>query len=200
MICPICHKKMMEKKASDKLLYYCDYCNFLTKGESLEPILERKRYDNHICDSSYLEYMEGVYSKIKEYIKPNLALDFGCGKIHALADILVKNGFDCDYYDKYYFSELPTKKYDTIILIEVIEHILYLNELFEKLASLLNSKGRLIIMTNFIPESIDNWWYLRDNTHVNFYSLKAFLELKKKYNYKLIYSDNSSLVVLEKND
>lgn len=48
------------------------------------------------------------------YLKGNI-LDYGCG-FGTDADILMKNGVSqVDKYDKYYFPDLPEKKYDTII-------------------------------------------------------------------------------------
>lgn len=198
MICPICKKKMIEKKALNKPLYYCSACIFLTKGKTVSETLEKNRYDSHVCDAGYLEYMQRVFTKIEPYIKGNKILDFGCGKIHALANILKENNYDSFYYDKYYFANPLEDKYSTIILIEVIEHILDVEELFTLLLKHLDINGRLIIMTNFIPSDISNWWYLRDITHINFYSITAFKSLAKRYGFKLVFNDDKSLVVLEK--
>ncbi len=147
----------------------CLNCGFLTKVDKLSESLEKRRYDFHVCDDKYLNYMNDVVNLISPFLKEGSCLDFGCGKIHALSDILNARGISCSYYDLYYF-DLPLDIYDNIILIEVFEH---LHEPYEELMKLfkhLRSGGKIIIMTKPYIDSYleNNWWYLRDSTHYSF--------------------------------
>lgn len=158
---------LFEKITINKNEYeLCKSCGYLRKISNLSSKEEKERYDNHVCDLGYLEYMEGVYKKIKPHIK-GVSLDFGCGKIHALADLINKDS-KCYFYDLYYYPELPKISFDTIILIEVFEHIKDVYNLMLELKNMLNENGRIIIMTMVKKYPLEKWWYLRDSTHVSF--------------------------------
>ena len=144
----------------------CKSCGYLRKVIIPSKKEEKDRYDNHICDSGYLEYMSRVYQKIKPYVIGE-CLDYGCGKIHALADLISKDT-PCQFYDLYYYPNKPSGFFDTIILIEVFEHVYDIYSLMIELKRMLKEKGRIIIMTQVKKEPLDKWWYLRDITHVSF--------------------------------
>lgn len=147
----------------------CTRCGLLQKTVFLTPDSEKERYDKHICDDKYLGYMETIFNKLKNHLKKGISLDYGCGQVHALSDILNKNGYLCDYYDLYYYPELKNKTYDNIILIEVFEHLKEPYEEINKLKSLLKKDGKIIIMTKVYDNvDLNNWWYLRDKTHYSF--------------------------------
>ena len=79
----------MNKLSLDRYdLYQCPVCEFVKKKNILSSCLEKARYDQHVCDSGYLKYMNNVYDKIKAYLNDGISLDYGCGQIHALSDIL----------------------------------------------------------------------------------------------------------------
>lgn len=156
----------------------CNSCGYLRKNTYLSSKEEKERYDNHICDLGYLKYMEGVYQKIKPYIM-GVSLDYGCGQIHALADIINKES-KCLFYDLYYYPNMPENTFDTIILIEVFEHIKDIYKLMVDLSLMLNPKGRIIIMTQVKKYPLSSWWYLRDSTHVSFVDIKTMEVLADK--------------------
>ena len=190
----------MNKLSLDRYdLYQCPVCEFVKKKNILSSCLEKARYDQHVCDSGYLKYMNNVYDKIKAYLNDGISLDYGCGQIHALSDILVSNNRMCDYYDLYYFNKLENKLYDNIILIEVLEHIFEpLDELI-KIKSMLNKNGRIIVMTGFVPKDFSNWWYLRDSTHVSFFKESSIKKLADLLDMDLdIYQDENIFVLKNK--
>lgn len=197
MFCQFCGSKYQISKNKNSEYYYCPKCQHLLKKSSLTSAEEKARYDLHICDENYWLYMNEVVKLIKPFLKGKEILDFGCGKLKAIEEIL-KAEYELTSYDLYYYPHLETKKFDTIILIEVIEHIKDTKKLFNELKKMLNSHGRLVIMTNFLPSDYTNWWYLRDKTHINFYSLNFFNVLASIFNLKIIYTNNKNLIVLEK--
>ena len=145
----------------------------------LNPTEEKQRYDMHICDEGYKKYMYNVYLSIQNYVSGK-CLDYGCGQIHYLADILNQNGFETDYYDLYYYNHEINDLYDTIILIEVFEHILDIEDLMIKLKGLLKPNGKIIIMTKKKEYPLEKFWYLRDTTHVSFVDEKTMFFLAQK--------------------
>lgn len=195
MIC-FCKNAMKKININGILFYECPHCGFMSKSIVLSSDCEKKRYDQHVCDDGYLKYMNKVYINIKDYIKEGISLDFGCGQIHALSDILNANNYKCDYYDLYYFNnDNKNKVYDNIILIEVFEHIKDIYNLLLDLKMHLNQNGRIIIMTKKKPANLNNWWYLRDITHISFIEDKTMEHLAKLLNMKLdIISDRSLFI------
>lgn len=194
MIC-FCKDKMEEIIINKNEYFKCNNCGYLMKKNILSDELQKKRYDSHICDASYYEYMNKIYASIKNYIYGSSILDYGCGKVHALSDILNSNGYHCSYYDLFYYPNLENKKYDSIILIEVFEHILEPYKLLNNLKEMLNKNGKIIVMTKPIIQDINNWWYLRDTTHVSFVEARTMKKLADMLLMKLLYIEELSLFV-----
>jgi len=198
MDCP-CGFKMNLININKNKYFYCNNCGYLKKEVVLSSEKQKERYDYHVCDDKYLAYMNDVFNQIKEFIIGNKVLDFGCGKIHALSDIMNNNGFDSYFYDLFYYPSFPSDLYDSIVMIEVFEHLDNpLDELL-KLKYFLAKGGRFIIQTKMYPKKLDNWWYLRDTTHVSFVNEVTIDEWAKILNMKLI-SLNGDIFVLERID
>ena len=197
MIC-FCGNKMTNLKINNINYNLCPNCKFLSKNINLTEKEEKDRYDLHVCDDKYIEYMNSIYEKINKYLIDGKSIDYGCGKIHILADIFKKNYKKCDYYDYYYYDKELNNPYDNIILIEVFEHIKDIYNFMIKLKSLLNDNGRIIIMTKRYPDNLENWWYLRDITHVSFVKNETMEVLAKMLNLKLIIDNELDLYVFIK--
>ncbi|MDE5856057.1 MAG: class I SAM-dependent methyltransferase [Anaeroplasmataceae bacterium] len=157
-----------EAKIQDVPVEICPLCGLITKKRSISLEEERKRYDAHICDEGYVKYMQSIFSKISPFIQ-GIVLDYGCGKIHLLSDILCEQGFNSKFYDLHYYPELPKQTFDTIILVEVFEHLKDPYDELIHLEKMLNSKGRIILVTKPYDDiDMNKWWYFRDITHVSF--------------------------------
>jgi hypothetical protein len=102
----------------------------------------------------------------------------------------------------YFYPEINYKntKYDSIILEEVIEHLKDPISALKDLILLLNDNGRLIIRTNLITDKINlnNWWYLRDITHISFFEFKTFETICELLTLKIIYCNSKDLIILQK--
>ena len=195
MLC-FCKNKMKKVIINNRIFYECDNCGFLKKNDVPTPSLEKERYDHHICDEGYLKYMNNIFLSIKKYLNNGISLDYGCGQIHALSDIMNSNNLECDYYDLFYYPDMPKRIYDNIILIEVFEHIEDIYSLLVSLKNMLNKNGKIIILTQVKPNNLDNWWYLRDITHISFVSEKTMNILAYNLNYKVEYDKEKSLFIL----
>ena len=80
-------------------------------------------------------------------------LDYGCGR-GELVKALREQGFDANGYDPYSedFSDHPRGLYDTIFMVEVIEHTSEPYAELDHIVSLLAPGGKLIVETSF-----SNW-------------------------------------------
>lgn len=68
------------------------------------------------------------------------------------------------------------------------------------LSKVLNDSGNLIIRTRLLNEDTDlsNWWYLRDQTHVCFFSYQTFEKICELLNLRIIYCNDVDLIILQK--
>lgn len=162
------------------------------------------RYQSHnngLDNPDYMAYQKRIYDEfISKFLIGDNHLDFGCGQFAAMKIITDKN---LAVYDKYFHNDpiVFMKQYDTIWLIEVVEHFKDPYEEFERLFKMLNHQGRLIIQTEFIPkENLDNWWYLRDKTHYTFYDDQSFKVISNKIGFEVIFSNHINQIVLEKKE
>lgn len=192
--CEICNREFKTFFVNKILCYKCDNCSLVKKVNLPSNIEEKERYDHHICDEGYMNYMKKLYESFKDYMLDGLTLDFGCGKLKALETIIGNNVIS---YDKYYvFSDYLNYEYDNIIMIEVLEHLSDFYNILIELKKILKSGGRFIISTNLHSNSFDNWWYFRDITHVTFFNKETFEELSKSLGLKIV-AINGNLIILQ---
>ncbi|WP_408097641.1 class I SAM-dependent methyltransferase [Peredibacter sp. HCB2-198] len=186
MTCPLCQHQSSTIFDQDKLrsYYLCDQCGlvFVPRESLISSSEEKKRYDSHQNsdqDPGYHNYL----LKISQEILPHLlssgrGLDFGCGATKMLGSMFEKAGFEVDSFDLYYHPDqtIWQKKYDFIILSEVIEHLNSPREVMINLRGLLNPSGHIFVKTKTYPAppEFKNWFYKRDITHVQFFNQSSF--------------------------
>lgn len=183
--------------------FYCCNCEFISKDESnrLNEEEEKLRYSNHnntIEDKGYVDYLNRFLdgTVIPFVGEGKKGLDFGSGPSPVLAQLLEKKlNYNMDIYD-YYFSPEKVyiaKKYDLVTSTEVIEHLSDPLLYFELFSKLLKPKGVLAIMTQFHSNdevSFLKWPYIRDKSHVSFYTPKTMEYIGRTVGLKVIYTDN----------
>ena len=173
------------------------------KGLFVSQEQAKKRYlthHNQLTDERYLKYQTSIYETfVSLYLKTPDILDYGCGEAAPLKYV---SGLEMALYDLYFFNDesVFNKRYDTIILIEIVEHFEDPFDTFDKLCSLLKPGGRLIVQTEFKPAFADilDWWYIRDETHVSFYDLEVFQYIAKRFDLSVIYTNDKNRIVLQK--
>lgn len=130
-------------------------------------------------------------------------LDFGSGPEPVLSSILKRDyGYEMDIYDLYYAPEkgYEGKKYDLITSTEVIEHVADPIGFLRTLRNLLADDGILAIMTRFHPKDevgLMNWHYLRDQTHISFFTPTTMNVLAQKTGLRVRYSNDHSYTTFE---
>ncbi|PHS57799.1 MAG: 2-polyprenyl-3-methyl-5-hydroxy-6-metoxy-1,4-benzoquinol methylase [Sulfurimonas sp.] len=139
-----------------------------------------------------LEHKESIYT----------SLDFGCGEGEVLAIILERNDIKCDRYDLFYFPNkvYKDKTYELILSTEVIEHLNNPIEILKELISHIKKDGFLVLMTAFRPLDIQEfltWWYIRDITHIGFFTIKTFEYLAKELNLEIIKHNDKNTIMFK---
>ncbi len=93
-----------------------------------------------------------------------------------MAGLLEERGHETDSYDPFYFPDerVFEKKYDFAVLNEVIEHLRDPSGTLERLKTIIS--GPIFVRTKLYPDSeseFAKWFYKRDITHVQFFSMKS---------------------------
>lgn len=195
--CPLCHCCDFEPFFQDQTRSYiqCDACRLVFVPVSHRITLEEERriYDLHQNDpedQDYRQFLSRLSSPLLERITPGqTGLDFGCGPGPALPAMLEEKGFKVDLYDLHYHNDpgVFRKRYDFICATEVVEHLRDPGSVFDNLFSLLNSGGWLGIMTKLVidKQAFSRWHYIRDLTHICFYSRKTLEDIARRFNARL---------------
>ena len=191
------------------LFHECSICEVIYKDESLRISLmdEKEVYEQHensIENEGYVNFLTNFLdSALIPHLNSGKLLDFGSGPEPVLKQILKdKYHFDVEIYDYFYAKNenVFNVKYDGITSSEVFEHLWNPTKILEKLKSALKKDGILAIMTLFHPknrEALYNWFYIRDPSHVTFYTPKTFEFLAKKVGMKVIDTNDYRYITLK---
>lgn len=211
MSCFVCKNQVyIDRDIKTNISYnFCANCLFISKNYSPTDEISLKTYNNHnnsLSDLKYVKYFDDYlnYSLISNIDKSSRGLDFGSGPSPVLSQIFKRDyGISVDIYDLFYSKEevYINKKYDFITSTEVIEHIKNPKVIFEFANKYLKTGGILSLMTLFAPKNQDEfyrWWYIRDLTHISFFSFETFKYLAKMYNYQIINCDQKRIITLKK--
>ncbi len=206
--CKICGHKTLKifNKRSGSIYHSCKACDYIFKDEHfiLPAEKEFQVYENHnnsIYDPKYVKYFKKfIHSAVLKYCNGKYGLDFGSGPSPVLAMILERDyGFNMDIYDLFYSPKAvyQGKKYDLITSTEVVEHLKDPLFYFKTFKDCLKKDGLLSIMTLFHPKDYEDfldWFYIRDMSHISFYTLKTMETIGEKNGLKVIYSDSERYV------
>jgi SAM-dependent methyltransferase len=208
--CPLCGSENIDSFFEDKKRIYlrCSYCNlvFVLKRYWLSLEDERAVYDLHENDAEdpgYRRFLSRLIAPLLEKLDPNQkGLDFGCGPGPALSDMLEERGHRVDLYDPIYCNDPSVfhKNYDFICATEVVEHMRDPHRDFSALFKMLKSGGWLGIMTKLMIDrrAFSQWHYIRDMTHICFYSRSTFEYLARRYNAELCFAADDVMLFNKK--
>lgn len=149
---------------------------------------EKQRYDSHQNnenDPNYQNYLNQIVNEILPHIDlSENGLDFGCGRTDLMSQIFKAQNISVDSFDLYFFPNqtIWQKKYNFIILSEVIEHLREPIVEMNKIRDCLIEHGQIFIKTKLYPPEkvfFDKWFYKRDNTHIQFFNLASIKYLAK---------------------
>ncbi len=195
--CPLCQGRCTEPYYSDAERDYqqCNHCKlvfvpchfWLTRDE------EKGVYDLHKNDpedGGYLRFLSRMATPLLERLEGQChGLDFGCGPGPALFQLFHEHKHQVKLYDPLYYNDptLLSQKYDFICATEVVEHLQSPASELTRIVSLLKPGAWLGIMTKLVIDKIAfrNWHYIRDPTHICFFSRATLVWLAEHYNLEL---------------
>jgi len=207
--CPLCRNEDADLFFEDKRRRYlrCRHCRlvFVPGRYWLSPRDEKATYDLHQNDAGdpgYRRFLSRLSLPLLERLKPaHKGLDFGCGPGPTLSVMLAEQGHPVDLYDPFYCNDPSVfdNMYDFICATEVVEHLREPNENFKTLFRMLNQNGWLGVMTKLVTDDrpFGQWHYIRDMTHICFYSRRTFDYLAQRFDARIRFIAND-VVLLQK--
>lgn len=207
--CPLCGSDKIQLYFEDKNRIYlsCLECFlvFVPREFHLSKTAEKSEYDLHNndpMDPGYAKFLSRLSKPLqKRLANEQKGLDFGCGPGPVLDQVMKDHGHDMDLYDPFYFNNrvIFSKKYDFITATEVVEHLHDPGKEFDLLFDLLIRGGWIGIMTKLVidKEKFSQWHYIRDLTHVCFYSQSTFKYIARRYEASLTFIGND-VILLQK--
>lgn len=210
ILCPLCHGQKVDFYFEDKMRIYlnCRHCQlvFVPPAYWLAPEEEKAVYDLHVNDvrdPGYRRFLSRLTVPLQKKLAPNLkGLDFGCGPGPALAAMMEEAGHKMDLFDPFY-NNTPavfSNPYDFILATEVVEHLKDPAREFDTLFGILRPGGWLGIMTKQVIDlnAFSHWHYIRDMTHICFYSKGTFKYLAQHFNARLNFVGNDVILLQKK--
>ncbi len=208
--CPLCGSEDSDLFFKDKKRIYvrCFKCKlvFVPRRYWLNAEDERATYDLHendAQDQGYCQFLSRLTTPLLEKMdSKQKGLDFGCGPGPALSVLLEERCHQVDLYDPFYYNDplVFNKNYDFICATEVVEHLHNPNKEFAALFKMLKRGGWLGIMTKMVIDkpAFSRWRYIRDMTHICFYSRSTFEYLAQRFNAELDFVANDVILLNKK--
>ena len=206
-LCPLCGRKDAGPffEDADRAYLRCGSCElvFVPRRYWLSAEEERAVYDlheNELEDPGYRRFLSRLSRPLLARLGSNQkGLDFGCGPGPALAAMLEEHGHRVDLYDPFYHNnpEVFQNRYDFICATEVVEHLHQPGKEFAALLKLLKPGGWLGIMTKLVIDApaFRRWHYIRDTTHICFFSRSTFEYLARRFEAELDFVADDAILL-----
>jgi SAM-dependent methyltransferase len=135
-----------------------------------------------------------IFKPLQEYVPPPATgLDFGSGPGPTLAAMCQEAGYDIKIFDPFYAPnpDIWNAMYDFITCTEVVEHMRRPGKTLFQIWDMLRPDGWLGIMTKLIisREAFVNWHYIRDPTHICFFSRATFFWLASTLQARILFCE-----------
>lgn len=204
--CPLCFgDRSLAIGAVTRPCFRCPACDLIhiAPDTYLDAVAEKAQYDlheNNAEDQAYRAFLSQLSDPLVDRLGLGATgLDFGCGPGPTLSVMLEELGYTVSLYDPFYAPDNGqlARTYDFITATEVAEHLHHPAQEFTQLWGLLRPGGVLGVMT-WMSDDIDDlagWHYMRDPTHICFYSKKSFHWLAEQLGGTLSFYGNKVILL-----
>ena len=186
LACPLCASKSACSWHRDERRSYarCPDCRliFVPAAHHLSPEREKAEYDRHRNspdDPGYRRFLGRLLDPLHDLLAPgSQGLDFGSGPGPTLSLMLEELGHRMAIYDPFYAPDRSVldRRYDFATATEVVEHLRRPRESLATLWQCVKPGGALGLMTKLARDrqAFARWHYIRDPTHIAFFSRDTF--------------------------
>ncbi len=184
----------------------CDACAlvFVPRRFHLSREDERAVYEQHEndpADAGYRQFLSRLFTPLRARVNDGATgLDFGCGPGPTLSAMLRESGVQCVDYDPFFAKDerVFDARYDFIASSEVFEHLAEPGAVLTRLLSVLKPQGWLGVMTKRVstPSAFADWHYVRDPTHVCFFSDQTFAWIAEHFG-MTVHTISADVVLLQ---
>ena len=204
-LCTVCdsltHPIQYVTKRSKTTYHRCLSCGFTVKDPAdILPVQDEfslyQQHNNSISNQGYVRFLSDfIHQAVLPFARGKSCLDYGSGPEPVLKQILERDhGCAVAIYDKFYAPAriFEGKTYDLITCTEVLEHIRDPLEVFAVFRKAMHELSVLSLMTWFRPKSDSEflrWSYIRDATHIAFYTMDAVQRIADQFDMRIIHSD-----------
>lgn len=191
--CPLCASPDTGRYHRDDERDYlsCRHCSlvFVPAWQHLSTAEEKAVYDrheNHPDDLGYRRFLGRLFTPLVARLSPgSQGLDFGSGPGPTLSVMFEEAGYSMALFDPFYAPDASVwqRDYDFITATEVVEHLAAPGREIERLLDHLRPGGWLGLMTKRVRsrEAFADWHYIRDPSHVAFFSESTFQWLGRRF-------------------
>lgn len=208
--CPLCSSQnpISFFKDTSRDYHRCHQCHLIFVPSCYWLSLEEEKavydlHENNAQDPGYQQFLSRLSRPLLEKLgSRKKGLDFGSGPGPALPAMLEAHGHRVDLYDLFYANHpwVFDQQYDFITASEVMEHLRTPDKVFTNLFRMLNPHGWLGIMTKLARDrrAFSQWHYIRDMTHICFYSRSTFEYIAGRFNAELTLLGNDVILLKKK--
>ena len=208
--CPLCEAENVHFFVHDKKrdFFRCNQCSliFVPPLQFISSEEEKAIYDLHENSpehEGYRAFLSRLFVPMKKRLKEaSFGLDFGSGPGPTLSVMFEEAGHSVELYDAFYATKPSVfeRQYDFITATEVLEHLHNPKKEIERLWLCLKKNGILGIMTQFAREKerFAGWHYIKDYSHVCFYSAQTFRWLADVLQAELDFVDEGAVLLQKK--
>lgn len=175
---------------------HCSACDLVFVARQHLPSRDEERaeyelHNNDPADAGYRRHLQRLTGPLEAHLKPGQrGLDFGCGPGPAISVLLAEDGFEVADYDPVFYPNraLLAARYDFITSSEVVEHFHEPGREFKLLDGLMRRPGAILAIMTLLRQSdsaFEDWYYIREISHVAFYSERCFAWLARKFDWTM---------------
>ncbi len=208
--CRICNSPSALFFQDQRAFYKCPECCLIFTDDFAAKEAEEKHYKDQWTTTDpgfWKSQVDVLLQLIENYRTPRHILDFGSGS-GEMTNELRQRGFDVTPLEPmthgYLKDQNYSLKFDVVIAVEVIEHLLEPWDEIREIENVLAPDGIVVftsLLTNpFIDrpdarEQFKNWWYKDDPTHVSFFCNQVLSKMADMKSYDIDIFGNNVFVL-----
>lgn len=177
----------------ERFYHICSTCDLVFLAFAQRPTLDQERaeynlHENDITQPGYRKHLMRLAGPLFAHAPLGVrALDFGCGPQASLSVLMGELGYQVIDYDPIFNPIGLSGNFDRIAMSEVAEHLFEPHQTFGLIASLLANGGKLGVMTELrdFTKPFSDWYYIREQSHVTFYSANTLEWLADHHGWQL---------------